>query len=165
MSAVYELTDEFVVSADLSRAWAFFSRSENLPRITPPWLGFRNVTVPERVGPDSLMDHAIRWAGVPVRWRTRIIEWDPPRQFVDLQVRGPYAMWHHRHRFEAAADGTRCEDRVLYRLPMGVVGTAVHTLVVRRQLLRIFEYRRKVIGDALGWVRAIQPVVVIRSAG
>jgi ligand-binding SRPBCC domain-containing protein len=162
---VYELTDEFVVGAELGRTWEFFSRSQNLSRITPPWLGFRNVTVPERVGEDSLMDHTIRWAGVPVRWRTRIVEWEPMRQFVDLQVRGPYAMWHHRHRFEAVPDGTRCEDRVLYRLPMGVVGRAVHALLVRGQLLEIFRYRRRVIGESLGWVRAIRPDVGIRPVG
>lgn len=165
MSAVYELTDEFVVRADLSRTWEFFSRSQNLPRITPPWLGFRNVTVPDRIELDSVMDHTIRWAGIPVRWRTRIIEWDPPRQFVDLQLRGPYAMWHHRHRFEPADDGTRCHDRVLYRLPMGFLGTATHALVVRTQLLRIFEHRRTVIAEALGWVRPIQPAAAIRPAG
>jgi hypothetical protein len=162
---VYELTDEFVVKADLSRTWEFFSRFQNLSRITPPWLGFRNVTVPDRIESGSLMDHTIRWAGLPVRWRTRIIDRDPPRHFVDLQLRGPYAMWHHRHAFTEVADGTRCEDRVLYRLPLGPLGRAIHALVVRKQLAEIFTYRRQVIGDNLGWVRAIQPTVAIRPAG
>jgi ligand-binding SRPBCC domain-containing protein len=162
---VYELTDEFVVAADLARTWAFFSSAENLPRITPPWLRLRNVYGPERVKANSELEYTIRWMGLPVRWRTWIIAWDEPREFVDLQVAGPYAMWHHRHRFEETAEGTRCEGWVSYRLPFGPVGRAVHVLVVRRQLMEIFRYRRGVIGENLGWVRPILPDPAVRSAG
>ena len=77
----YELTDHFVVSADLARTWDFFSRADNLPSITPPWLGFKVVTqAPIRMGQDTLLDYTIRWMGVPVKWRTKIVDWSPPRQ-------------------------------------------------------------------------------------
>ena len=163
---LYELTDRFVVAADLAWTWAFFTAAENLPVITPPWLGFRVRTPsPIVIGRDTVIDYTIRWAGLPVRWRTLIIDWSPPHQFIDLQVRGPYALWHHQHRFEPADGGTICADRVIYRLPFGPLGRLAHAAIVRRQLLKIFRYRRTVIGRELGWKGALQEDVVVRGMG
>jgi ligand-binding SRPBCC domain-containing protein len=160
----YELTDHFVVAASPERTWDFFSSAENLPAITPPSLGFKILTpAPITIANDALLDYTIRWAGLPIRWRTRIIDWAPPRQFIDLQIQGPYALWHHQHTFAPAADGVDCRDRVIYKLPGSLVGRAVHALLVKRQLLTIFRFRREVIGRELGWVRAVQPEVRVRA--
>lgn len=163
---IYELTDHFVVEADLARTWAFFSSAENLPAITPPWLRFTiDTPSPIVIGQDTILDYTIRWAGLPVKWKTRIIDWSPPRQFIDLQIRGPYALWHHQHRFEAGEEGTVCFDRVIYKLPASLLGRVAHAAVVRRQLLEIFRYRRTIIGQELGWKRAVQADVEVRSLG
>jgi len=99
---------------------------------------------------------------VPVKWQTRIIDWSPPRQFIDLQVRGPYLLWHHQHRLEPApGGGTICFDRVVYKLPVPIVRRIVHPLIVRRQLLAIFRFRRRAIGEQLGWVLGPQDDVRI----
>jgi hypothetical protein len=162
----YELTDAFEVAADIDRCWRFSGSAENLPRITPSWLRFTIATRPPlpAIGQDAVLDYTIRWMGVPVKWRTKIIDWSPPRQFVDLQIRGPYAMWHHQHRFEplAGAGGVRCLDRVIYQLPVPLVRRVVHSAVVRKQLLEIFRHRRKIIGQHLGLSRAVQEDVEIR---
>ena len=103
----YELTDSFDVAADIDRCWRFFGTAENLPLITPPWLRF-TIAMPMPlpvIGQDAVLDYSIRWLGAAVKWRTKIIDWSPPRQFVDLQIRGPYALWHHQHRFEAIDGG------------------------------------------------------------
>src|SRR5215207_2008382 len=151
----YELTDHFEVAAGIERCWQFFGSAENLPLITPPWLNFRIAmrTPLPAIAQDAVLDYTIRWMGVPVKWRTKIIDWSPPRQFLDLQIRGPYALWHHQHRFEpidgagraggAGARGVRCFDRVIYQLPVPLVRHVVHAAVVRKQLLEIFRYRRK----------------------
>ena len=161
----YELTDRFQVAAGLEGTWGFFSDARNLSRITPSWLKLENAASnPPQIEADTVLDYTIRWMGIPIRWRTRIIEWSPPRQFIDLQVRGPYALWHHQHTFEPATDaagGTLCVDRVIYRLRVPIVRSLVHPLVVRRQLLDIFRHRRRVISQSLGWIRAIQDDVQI----
>ncbi len=160
----YELTDQFEVAGDIQQCWNFFGSAQNLPRITPPWLRFTiHPQTKGAIAQDSLLDYTIWWMGVPVRWRTKIIDWSPPRQFIDLQIRGPYALWHHQHRFEPVegGGGVRCFDRVIYRLPMGMVGRAVHWTIVRKQLLDIFRHRRRVIGEHLGWKRALQADVEI----
>jgi ligand-binding SRPBCC domain-containing protein len=166
----YELTDHFVVAASPERTWEFFSSADNLPKITPPWLRFTITTPrPITIEADARLDYTIRWAGVPIRWRTRIVDWEPPTsaagfkgRFTDLQVRGPYALWHHTHTFAPVADGVECTDKVIYRVPGPGVGRVVHALMVKRQLLEIFRFRREVIGRELGWVRAVQNEVRIR---
>jgi ligand-binding SRPBCC domain-containing protein len=102
---------------------------------------------------------------VPIHWRTRIIDWTPPRQFIDLQIRGPYLLWHHQHTFSPVSDGVECLDRVIYRVPGFFLGRAMHAAFIRRQLLDIFEFRRKVISANLGWVRHGQENVEIRTLG
>lgn len=158
----YELTDRFVVRSTPEETWAFFSQAKNLPDITPPWLNF-TVTTPGslEITQDSVIDYTIRWLGIPVKWRTLIIDWSPLRQFIDLQIRGPYALWHHQHTFTPVADGVECADRVIYRLPASFLGGVMHAAIVRKQLTQIFQYRRRIIGERLGWVRAVQPDVRI----
>ena len=154
----FELTDSFVVSGGLDRCWEFFGSAENLPLITPPWLHFRLAMAAPypRIEQDTLLDYTIRWCGIPIRWRTRIIDWDPPRTFIDLQVRGPYALWHHQHSFKAVDGGVECRDRVIYQLPMPIVRAMVHPLLVKRQLIEIFQFRRETIARNLGEFRALQ---------
>jgi ligand-binding SRPBCC domain-containing protein len=138
------------------RAFAFYADARNLEAITPPWLAFR-VTTPGRIEmrPGTLIDYRLRLHGVPVRWRTRIEVWDPPRRFVDVQLRGPYALWEHTHTFEPdGADGVVIGDRVRYALPLGPLGRIVHALVVRRDLERIFEHRRHAVAAHLGGAQA-----------
>jgi hypothetical protein len=121
----------------------FFADALNLERITPPWLGFR-VTTPGTIemGPGTLIEYRLRLHRVPVRWLTRIEVWEPPERFVDTQVRGPYRVWRHEHRFAPApGGGTLMRDRVDYDLPLGPLGTLAHALVVRRDLARIFDHR------------------------
>lgn len=159
----YELTDHFIVAADLAKTWEFFSAAGNLPAITPPWLNF-TIRTPEPIvlKQDAQLDYTIHWMGLPIRWRTRIIDWSPPRQFIDLQIRGPYALWHHQHRFTPTDSGTDCTDRVIYRVPGPVINRLLHATIIRRQLLGIFRFRRKVIEEKLGMIATVQQDVTIK---
>jgi len=129
--------------------FAFFAEPANLARITPRWLGFRLLTPDARMAAFAVLDCRIAWLGVPLAWRTFIREYDPPARFVDVQVRGPYERWEHRHLFLEDRGGTWVEDRVTYRLPLGPLGRAVHALLVRRQLEWIWAYRRARLGELL----------------
>lgn len=132
------------------RLFPFFSDARNLAVITPPGMGFR-IRTPEPIvmRGGTLIDYTVRVAGVPVRWRTRISHWDPPHEFADEQLRGPYALWQHRHRFTALGPNeTQMDDAVLFRLPLAPLGN-VALPFVKHELRRIFRYRHEAIGRAL----------------
>ena len=96
------------------------------------------------MGVGTLIDYRIRLWGVSLDWRTEISEWNPPIEFVDTQLRGPYGEWVHRHRFiELPDESTLVEDHVRFRLPLGRLG-AVAGPLVRHQLRRIFAFRQTV---------------------
>ena len=136
------------VPTPLDEAFAFFADAWNLELITPPFLRFRIVTpapIPMRVG--TLIDYRLRLRGIPIRWRTEITAWDPPRGFTDVQLSGPYRKWVHHHDFVEENGGTRVDDTVIYAVPGGAL---VDRLIVRPDLERIFGYRRKAIREMLG---------------
>jgi len=117
----------------------FFAEARNLEAITPPWLKFEVLTPgPMAIHADALIDYRIRVHGIPIYWRTRIAEWNPPHRFVDVQLRGPYTLWHHTHIFEDKDGGTLCVDDVRYR-PRG--GALMNWLFVRCDVENIFAYR------------------------
>jgi ligand-binding SRPBCC domain-containing protein len=132
-----------------AEVFAFFAEPANLALITPRWLDFRLLGPAPAFGPFAVFDYRIRWLGLPLRWRTLIREYDPPARFVDVQVRGPYDRWEHRHMFLEEHGGTWVDDRVTYRLPMGPLGHALHGLVVGPQLAAIWAYRRRRIGELI----------------
>jgi ligand-binding SRPBCC domain-containing protein len=143
------------LTVPVEEVFAFYADARNLEAITPPWLGFRVLT-PGRIemAPGTLIECRLRLHGVPIHWLTRIAEWVPGRRFVDEQVRGPYALWHHTHTFEPDGTGAIIRDRVRYRLPLGPLGALAHLALVRRELARIFAYRQT----------AVERVLVGRSA-
>jgi hypothetical protein len=142
VSRPHELQREQWVPRALEEVFAFFSDARNLEELTPDWLSFQVLTPePIRLEPGAKIDYRLRWHGVPLRWTTEITRWNPPHSFEDLQLSGPYKLWLHTHRFEAADGGTRMTDIVQYALPFGIFGRIAHAVKVRRDVARIFDFR------------------------
>lgn len=111
-------------------------------------MGFQIITpIPIVMRSGTLIDYVVRIAGIPFRWTTMITQYEPPHKFVDVQLKGPYAYWHHHHVFKEVVGGTEISDTVHYALPAGMLGSIVHALFVRRKLHRIFDYRAAAIKD------------------
>ncbi len=122
--------------------------------LLPPPLHARLLSPPPVMAAGAVLDYRLVWRGMPIRWRAFVREWDPPYRFVDVQVRGPFARWEHRHRFLESAGGTCVEDRITYRLPLGPLGRLLHAVAVGRDLRAAWAYRRGRLETLLGPVRA-----------
>jgi ligand-binding SRPBCC domain-containing protein len=152
MGRIHVLAREQRVELPILEVFDFYGDARNLERITPPWLGFEVMTPgPIEMGVGTLIEYRLRLHRVPVRWRTRIEAWEPPRRFLDVQARGPYSLWEHTHEFEEDGPGaTIIRDRVRYAIPFGILGEVAERALVRRDLRQIFDYRAEAVARALG---------------
>lgn len=136
---VFTLEREQTVAQPIERVFAFFADPHNLEALTPPWLNFRILACSTpAIGEGTRIDYALRLHGIPLRWQSLIRSFDPPRGFVDEQLRGPYQSWVHEHGFEDLGGSTRVRDRVRYSV---LGGALVERLFVRGDVRRIFDYR------------------------
>lgn len=141
-----------LVPRNREEVFSFFSDPRNLELLTPSFLRFRFTREPPvRVKVGSLLDYRLRLYGVPLSWQSRIEVLEPPRRFVDLQTRGPYALWRHTHTFEETApSATLMTDRVEYAIPFGPLGEIARVLLVERSLREIFDFREKKLRELFG---------------
>jgi len=145
----YILRREQWIAHPIDEVFAFFADARNLEKITPPWLGFKILSMStDSIEEGTTIRYRLSLHGIPIHWRTEICEWSPPHSFVDEQTKGPYKRWRHTHRFEAHGSRTKMIDEVQYSMPFGLLGRIVHAVKVRRDVSRIFDYRRLQI-DAL----------------
>ena len=164
--ATHHLHASQLIDRPIDEVFAFFARPENLGRITPPAMGFEQLSNDFAMRPGLEIDHRIRpLPGIPMRWRSRIETYDPPNRFSDIQVRGPYRSWVHQHAFTAVGGGTRIDDHVTYELPLGPLGELAHRLNVRSQLLEIFRHRARTIEAIFAPAPAIDHPMTVGVAG
>src|SRR4051794_40660245 len=130
MFGYHTLRREQLLPGSPDEVFPFFADAGNLEAITPPWLAFA-ITTPRPIDMHvgTIIEYRLRLHGLPIRWLTQIEDWEPGVRFVDRQLRGPYALWHHTHEFEAAGQAeptasrqarprrTRMRDTVRYALP------------------------------------------------
>jgi uncharacterized protein YbjT (DUF2867 family)/ligand-binding SRPBCC domain-containing protein len=127
----------------------FFSRPANLARITPPAMDLQLQGPVGEMATGLTIAYRLRpLLGIPVGWQTRIEAYDPPRGFRDVQLRGPYRRWEHRHTFEAVVGGTVVRDEIDYEVPFGPLGDAINHVIVHDELSRVFAHRARAI-DAI----------------
>jgi ligand-binding SRPBCC domain-containing protein len=148
MFGYHVLRREQVLPGAPGDVFPFFADAGNLEAITPDWLRFRIVTPrPIDMGVGTLIEYRLRLHGIPVSWLTRIETWEPGERFVDAQLRGPYALWHHTHEFEPHERGTLMRDTVRYALPFGPLGAVAHRAFVARDLAAIFDHRAQRVAE------------------
>jgi ligand-binding SRPBCC domain-containing protein len=119
--------------------------------LTPPWLSFKvlSKSTPE-IESGTILKYQLKLHGVPINWETHISQWQPAQKFVDVQAKGPYALWHHTHSFQDHAGGTLMTDHVRLRLPLGKLGFLVASPMVLKDVERIFNFRKQKIAEIFG---------------
>jgi ligand-binding SRPBCC domain-containing protein len=148
---------------ETAKVFLFFANPQNLPRIMPPATGtklieLRLVPPPEAdagerhlAGLGSEIVTSFRlFPFLPLRanWTARITEFEWNRHFADLQTRGPFKRFYHRHEivFESRdmVEGTLVRDRIEYEVGYGFFGELAAGMVAA-QMRRTFQYRQQAV--------------------
>lgn len=144
----YRLYREQQLYCDIDTAWRFFSSPMNLSEITPKDMAFTVLSEDQDqpIFEGMLINYSVSpLLGIPLKWQTKIIQVEPQQSFTDFQQKGPYKYWKHFHEFIPNEKGILMKDTVEYELPFGVLGNVVHSLLVKKKLNRIFDYRHQVL--------------------
>jgi len=146
---LYKKESVQLVNATLEECWAFFSSPKNLQKITPKTMGFK---ITDFDGKNMYAGQIIQYSvspllGLKLPWVTEITVVQDKSYFIDEQRFGPYALWHHKHFFEATENGVKMTDVVHYGLPLGFLGRIMNTLIVKNKLNQIFAYREKAVNQ------------------
>jgi ligand-binding SRPBCC domain-containing protein len=153
MGQIHQLKNIQKIPATLEEAWKFFSNPNNLLNITPSFLNLKltNNLFGDEVYAGQIMTYKVKpMFGIPVSWMTEITHVERLKLFVDEQRKGPYQLWHHEHHFKTIEGGVEITDLVRYRLPLGILGDAVHALTIKNKLKEIFIYRYFKINEIFG---------------
>lgn len=150
---VYKLERIQKIPISLDEAWQFFSRPENLRKITPKEMGFviKSDVKDIEMFSGMLIVYTVKPVlGIPMTWVTEIKNIKDKEHFIDEQRFGPYSLWHHQHKFKAIEGGVEMTDVVQYVLPLGIIGQIMNTLFIKNKLKQIFDYRVKVVEELFG---------------
>jgi ligand-binding SRPBCC domain-containing protein len=166
----HHLEFEQWVPFPIEHVFAFFSNPENLPRIMPASSGTKLITVNRKPAPPSPPGmNGDKAAGVgstivtsfrvfpflPLRaqWIARITEFEWNHYLADVQDRGPFKSWHHRHEFRAetrgGVRGTLVRDVIDYEVGFGFLEAIANALLVRRQMQSTFAQRQQTLPKLL----------------
>tara|TARA_Y100000590_G_scaffold332892_5_gene378592 strand:- start:7481 stop:7939 length:459 start_codon:yes stop_codon:yes gene_type:complete len=149
--AVYFLKRKQVVPGDMATVFSFFENPMNLEMITPPWMHFKILSSTDNpVRKNTQISYRIRWLIFPMIWKSRISEYEENSFFVDEMMQGPYKTWYHRHLFSTVRGGIEITDLVKYELPFGLLGNLVHSILIRKQLEKIFNHRNEAVAKIFG---------------
>jgi ligand-binding SRPBCC domain-containing protein len=147
---IYTIKRTQILPVSMAEAWDFFSSPKNLAAITPAQMNFRIVNEAglTRMYAGQLIRYKINVIPfITTNWVTEITHVQEPYYFVDEQRFGPYALWHHQHRFKEVPDGVEMTDEVNYAVPWGILGSLANWLFVGRQVNVIFEHRFQAVSN------------------
>ena len=137
----YKLETEQLIKSNIKKVFDFYATPKNLNLITPPFLNFKILgNKVSRTSEGMIFQYRLNLHKIPIFWKSKIEEWNPPLKFVDKQLIGPYLKWHHQHHFEKINNYTKVIDIVDYIVPGG---SLIHNLFVKKDLINIFNYRKE----------------------
>jgi uncharacterized protein (TIGR01777 family) len=148
---VHRLRTYQYIPKPLTETFNFFSQASNLEKITPPFLNFtiEKMSTPV-IQKDTMITYKLSLHGIPIKWVSLISQWSPNNHFVDEQLKGPYSKWHHSHSFQTWGTGTLVYDTILYKAPLGILGSVFAMPFIQKDLKKIFRYRLQSLSQFLG---------------
>jgi len=152
---MYQLRKKQKIPISVDKAWEFFSNPENLGLITPTSMKFKILSRSDAgdMYPGMIITYRLSpLFKMQVKWTTEITQVKEKVYFIDNQIKGPYKIWHHEHRFKSINQGIEMEDILYYNLSWGIFGRFAHQSFIRQKVHEIFNFRAKKIKELFGTI-------------
>ena len=149
---IYTVHKKQQLPITVDEAWKFLSNPRNLKIITPSYMSFDIISGAEKpMFAGQIIQYLVTpILGIKTKWVSEITHFEEKKYFVDVQLYGPYALWHHKHFINKIDGGVELEDIIDYKVPLGILGQMVHPLIVAPKLKEIFEYRKQALNELFG---------------
>ena len=149
----YQLHTTQRIPAKIEQVWDFISSPANLKKITPEYMGFHITSklLSQKMYPGMIISYKVSPVfGIKMTWVTEITHVKEMEYFVDEQRIGPYSMWHHEHKIEPIEGGVLMTDIVSYKPPFGILGSIANSILIKKQLKEIFDFRKEAVEKIFG---------------
>jgi ligand-binding SRPBCC domain-containing protein len=149
---IYTVHKKQQLPITVEEAWEFLSNPRNLKIITPSYMSFDIITGDEKpMFAGQIIQYLVTpILGIKTKWVSEITHFEEKKYFVDVQLYGPYALWHHKHFINKIEGGVELEDIIDYKVPLGILGQMVHPFIVKPKLEEIFNYRQQKMIEIFG---------------
>jgi ligand-binding SRPBCC domain-containing protein len=149
---IYTLHKKQKLPITLDEAWAFLCNPANLSKLTPKEMKMTIISGADRpMYAGQVLQYSVTpLPGFKTKWVSEITQYEEKKYFVDLQLYGPYAFWHHKHFVHEIEGGVEMEDIIDYKVPLGILGRLVHPFLVKPKLEAVFNYRKEQLEQLFG---------------
>ena len=149
---IYTLQKKQKLPITVDEAWEFLCNPENLSKLTPKEMNMTIISGADRpMYAGQVLQYTVTpLAGIKSKWVSEITQYQDRKYFVDLQLYGPYAFWHHKHFIHEIDGGVEMEDIIDYKVPLGILGQLIHPILVKPKLDSIFNYRKEKMEEMFG---------------
>ena len=149
---IYTFKRKQYIPISLDEAWRFLSSPKNLKELTPDYMGFDILSGADKpMFAGQIIQYSVTpILGIKTKWVSEITQVEHKKYFVDIQLYGPYALWHHKHFLKQIDGGVEFEDIIDYKVPLGILGRLVHPFLVKPKLEEIFAYRQQKLIELFG---------------
>ncbi|WP_296317674.1 SRPBCC family protein [Winogradskyella sp. UBA3174] len=140
---IYTLHQKQKLPINLDTAWEFLCNPANLSKLTPSAMNMNIISGADRpMYAGQILQYSVTpLAGIKTKWVSEITQYEDKKYFVDIQLYGPYALWHHKHFVHVIDGGVEMEDIIDYKVPLGIFGQLMHPVLVKPKLEQVFNYR------------------------
>jgi len=146
----YQFKHSQFFNNSINELWDFISNPKNLKKITPDYMGFDidSEDLSDKMYEGMIIGYKVSpLFGIKTTWVTEITHVKEKQYFVDEQRVGPYKLWHHQHFLESTPEGTLMKDIISYEPPFGFLGNIANSIIIKKKLEEIFDYRTKVLNE------------------
>jgi ligand-binding SRPBCC domain-containing protein len=162
---LYQLRSKQALPISKQKAWDFLSQPKNLKVITPEHMGFHILSGGDKpMFPGQIIQYKVSpFPGFTTKWVSEITQVEYGNYFVDVQLFGPYALWHHKHFIHEIEGGVVMEDIIDYKIPLGILGQMAHPIIVKKQLKQIFKFREEKLTNLFGTMENMPSELIFDS--